>query len=227
MDLKLSFHSTSSWDDAYENMNELIDDLNRAGYKFNRDFILKTCLTVLDKGPAYNVKKFRDDSTKQNIMSNWGQISNAIKDVKDYLWGQTYIRSDKALSSYLVLIPPIYFRYRYEDKWSSIKNLDDYILRTLITGAFSGNPDNLIDRITKEIKLKDEFIVEDIYGIIRSTGRNLEIEKDHIFNQYYGSEMIHLIFNMLYSKIDYNPSFKNNLPEIYHIFPKSVLSLLC
>ncbi len=214
---------TASWDVADEKLIELLDDLNKTGYEFNRDFILKSCLTILHKGAAYNVTKFRERSTKDEIISNWDQISAAIKDVKDYLFSKTFIRSHKALSSYLGLIPLIYFRYHYKLKWSSAKNIEDYILRTLISGAFSGSPDNLIDKCTKEIGSKQDFIVNDIFGIIRNDGRNLEISKDTIFQEHYGSKNIHLLFNIWYNKFNYDPSFQNNAPQIDHIFPQSTL----
>lgn len=214
---------TVRWEDSNEMMEELLDELNKTGYLFNRDFILKTCLTILGKGAAYNVTKFRDGSTREKIISNWDQISNAIKDVKDYLWGKTFIRSNKALPSYLVLIPLIYFRYHHKEKWSLAKNIDDYILRTLISGAFSGNPDNLIDKCTKEIDSKKDFIVNDIYNIIKANGRSLEISKETIFEEEYGSKNIHLLFNLWYKDFNYHPSFQNNAPQIDHIFPQSAL----
>jgi hypothetical protein len=214
---------TVSWEDADEKMQELLDELNRTGYGFNRDFILKTCLTLLGKGAAYNITKFRDEATRESIVANWDRIASAIKDVKDYLYGKTYIRSDKALPSYLVLIPIIYFRYHYEDKWRHAKGIDDYILRTLISGAFSGNPDNLIDKCTREIDAKQDFVVNDIFGVIRADGRSLEIARETIFDQYYGSKNIHLIFNIWYKDFNYHPSFENNTPQVDHIFPQSLL----
>lgn len=214
---------TVSWDVADEKLIELLDELNKTGYEFNRDFILKSCLTILHKGAAYNVTKFREKSTREEIISNWNQISAAIKDVKDYLFSKTFIRSHKALPSYLGLIPLIYFRYHNKPKWSSAKNIEDYILRTLISGAFSGNPDNLIDKCTKYIDTKQDFIVNDIFGIIRNDGRNLEISKETIFEQYYSSKNIHLFFNIWYNKFNYDPSFQNNSPQIDHIFPQSKL----
>lgn len=214
---------TVSWEDADEKMQELLDELNRTGYEFNRDFILKTCLTLLGKGAAYNVTKFRDEATRKSIIDKWDRIANAIKDVKDYLYRKTYIRSDKALPSYLVLIPIIYFRYHYENKWHHAKAIDDYILRNLISGAFSGSPDNLIDKCTKEIDSKQDFIVDDIFGVIRADGRSLEITKETIFDQYYGAKNIHLIFNVWYKDFNYHPSFQNNSPQADHIFPQSLL----
>ena len=124
---------TSSWEDADANMEDLLENLNRTGFEFTRDFILKSCLSLLRKGAAYNVTKFRDEKTRTDIISNWDAISEAIKDVSDFLYGTTYIRSDKALPSYLGLIPLIYFRYHYNAKWQEAEHLDTYILRDTLS----------------------------------------------------------------------------------------------
>ncbi|WP_237362717.1 GmrSD restriction endonuclease domain-containing protein [Vibrio marisflavi] len=217
---------TSSWEDAEEKMEELLDDLNREGYDFTRDFILKTCLTLLGKGARYDVAKFRDGSTKDSIINNWEKLSDAIKDVKDFLYGKTFIRTDRALPSYLTLIPIIYFRYKYPTKWSAVTDLNRYVLRTLLTGSFSGTPDNLIDKCTKHIDDKGEFDVTELFGVIRADGRNLDVTVDTILSRKYGSKDIHLIFNMWYEQFDYTPSFHNNLPQVDHIFPQSILKTI-
>jgi hypothetical protein len=214
---------TSAWEDADERMEELLSELNKSGYAFTRDFILKACLSALGKGARYEVTKFRDGNTREEIIEKWDLISKAIKDVKDFVYGKTFVRNDKALPSYLVLIPLIYFRYHFPEKWKNAKNIDSYILRTLLTGAFSGTPDNLIDRCTKNIFENEEFNVNQLFGIIRDDGRNLEISSNTILGLYYGSRDIHLIFNLWYQGFNYNPSYENNLPQVDHIFPQSIL----
>lgn len=214
---------TASWEDADVIMEELLEELNKTGYEFNRDFVLKTCLTLLNEGAAYNVTKFRNDGTRKNIIADWGKIADAIKDVKDFLSSKTYIRSDKALPSYLGLIPIIYFRYHYKNKWSSAKKIDDYILRTSISGSFSGSPDNVINKCINEINLKKDFVVSGIFDAIKAAGRNLEITKYTIFDQYYGSKNVHLFFNLWYKEFNYIPSFQNNSPQADHIFPQAAL----
>lgn len=213
---------TSSWDEADEKMEDLLEDLNKTGYDFNRDFVLKSCLTIFGKGAAYNVEKFRDTTTRSNIIDNWDKITTAIKDVKDFIYGKTFIKTDATLPSYLVLIPLIYFRYHYKDKWNSKSNIPDYLLRTLLARAFSGSPDSLIDKCTKKIDETKTFDVTEIFGLIRAEGRNLEISKDTIFQTYYGSKEIHLLFNLWYN-FNYQPSYSNNKPQVDHIFPQSKL----
>lgn len=212
----------SSWDEADQNMDLLLDDLNTTGFEFNRDFILKTFLVLLDKGARYNVEKFRDGSTKEKIISEWDQLAGAILDIKDYIYGKTFVRSDKTLPSYLNLIPIIYFRYHYPKQWSKAKHINDFLLRTLLTSAFSGNPDNLIDKCTRKINEINDFDLTELLGVIREDGRNLEVSKDTILSLHYGSKEIHLLFNIWYN-FNYEPAYSNNEPQVDHIFPQSLL----
>jgi len=213
---------TSSWDESDEQMEELLEALNKTGYNFTRDFVLKTCLTVFGKGAAYKVEKFRDIKTRQNIIDNWDKISDAIKDAKDFIYGKTFIKTDAILPSYLVLIPLIYFRYHYKDKWQTTNNIQEYLLKTLLASAFSGSPDALIDKCTKKIDELKAFDVAEIFGVIRADGRNLEISKDTILNTYCSSKQIHLLFNLWYN-FNYQPAYDQNKPQVDHIFPQSQL----
>src|ERR1700678_156403 len=81
----------SSWDEADENMEELLDVLNRHGFAFTRDFILKTCLTLLDQGARYEVSKFRKLGVREEIEENWVNISDAVKDVLDFVRGNSFV----------------------------------------------------------------------------------------------------------------------------------------
>lgn len=212
----------SSWEDADRNMEELLDELNKTGYKFSRDFILKTSLVLLGKGARYNVEKFREEGTREKILDNWERISDSIKFIKDYIYGKTFIKTDKVLPSYLTLIPIIYYHYKFENKWNQITNLNDYIVRTLLTGAFSGTPDNLIDKCIRKINEIEAFDLNELYGIIRDDGRSLELSRDTILNLQYGQKEIHLLFNLWYN-FNYEPAFEDNQPQADHIFPQSLL----
>lgn len=214
---------SASWDEADDRMEDLLDEVNRTGYNFTRDFVLKTCLTLLKTGARYNVQKFRDPKNREAITKNWETISQAIQDVKDFVYGKTYIRANKALPSYLVLIPLVYFRYHYPAKWASTSGVDEYLLRTLLAGAFSGTPDELIDACTAKIDELGGWSTPEMFGVIRNSNRSLELTKDTLFEQGYGSKTIHLLFNLWYRTFNYTPSFVNNQPQVDHIFPQSLL----
>lgn len=213
----------SSWDEAEENMFDLLESLNRTGYAFSRDFILKTCLVLLNKGARYNVDKFREPSVKNAISDNWDEIVKSIQTIKDLIYGKTYLKTDKIIPSYLSLIPLIYFRYHFKNKWAShINESLEYILRVSLTGVFSGQPDNLIDKLIQRIRADNDFILNEMYGVIRENGRNLEISGDMITNLNYWKKEIHLFFNIWYG-FNYQPALNDNKPQIDHIFPQSML----
>jgi uncharacterized protein with ParB-like and HNH nuclease domain len=217
---------TSNWEFAEEQIQYLQDELNRDGFNFTRDFILKTCLCLLDVGARYDVKKFRDKDNLEKIENNWQGISDAIKDVKDFIVSKTFIKSDRALPSYLALIPVIYFRYNFKDKWNlGVPNLNTWLLRALLTGAFSGSPDGLIDQCTKKISETKSFDIGLINNLVVNAGRNINVTDDIILSTSYGDRDLYLLFNLWYSHFSFNfiPSYEYNAPQIDHIFPQSRL----
>ena len=213
---------SSSWDEADDRMNALLDDLNRHGFAFNRDFILKTCLTLLDQGARYEVEKFRKQGVREKIESQWSEVADAVKDVLDFVRGKTFIKCDKALPSYLLLIPLIYVRYHFPAVWKQVVDVETYLVRSALAGAFSGTPDQLIDNIVNKLKELKQFDLAEVFGVIRTQGRSLDITEDRLWGMGYGSDQIHLLFNLWYS-FNYTPAYDNNLPQVDHIFPQSLL----
>ncbi|MFH2026791.1 MAG: DUF262 domain-containing protein [bacterium] len=214
---------TSSWDNADDQMETLLQDLNRHGFSFTRDFILKTCLTLLDCGARYEVEKFRKTGIRENIEGKWDEITKSVKDVLDFVRGKTFIRCDKAMSSYLVLIPLVYLRYHFVNAWKQSKDVDSYLLRTLLAGAFSGTPDQLIDKLVEKIKELKGFDLNEVFGVIRNQNRSLELTEDRFWEITYNSDTIHLLFNLWYRDFNYDPAYENNMPQIDHIFCQKLL----
>jgi hypothetical protein len=213
---------SSSWDEADDRMQELLDELNRHGFAFTRDFILKTCLTLLDQGARYEVDKFRKQGVREKIEAQWDVITDAVKDVLDLVKGKTFIKCDKALPSYLLLIPLVYVRYHFPAAWKQAKDVETYLVRSALAGAFSGTPDQLIDAIVDKLKEIQRFDLIEVFGVIRTKGRSLDLTEDRLWGMGYGSDQIHLLFNLWYS-FDYSPAYDSNLPQVDHIFPQSLL----
>ena len=123
----------------------------------------------------------------------------------------------------MTLIPFIYVRYHFSDAWKMAKNVDLYLLRTLLVGAFSGQSDNLIDALVKKLKELKAFDVDEAFAVIRSQGRSLELTEDRFWQMGYGSKTVHLLFNLWYPTFTHVPAYDNNLPQTDHIFPRSRL----
>lgn len=213
---------TASWEDAEDNMDELIADLNLTGYKFDRDFVLKVSLVLLNKGAKYGISKFRDPDIKQGIENNWERIANAIRTVKDFIYGKTYLKTDKTLPSYLSLIPLIYFKYHFGDKWQNERAYAEYLNKVNLTGVFGGVSDNFTDSLIKNVAENKDFNLKEIYGVIKSKGKSMEIRDSSLLGLHYSSKELHLLLNLWYG-FNYQPSLKDNKPQVDHIFPQSVL----
>jgi uncharacterized protein with ParB-like and HNH nuclease domain len=214
---------TASWEDANDRIEDLLKNVNRLGFGYSRDFVLKVCLTLLDHGARYEVSKFRQTGIREKIEANWNSIAAAIADVADYVRGRTFIRCDKALPSYLALIPFIYCRFHYKSAWDIAKDCDLYLIRSLLSGAYSGTPDSIINAAVEQIKKDHGFVTANQFAVLRDNNRALEITPQRFFGEGYGSDSIHLLFNWWYRDFNYDPAFKNNLPQVDHIFPQSLL----
>jgi hypothetical protein len=214
---------SAKWEVANEKMEDLLESLNKHGFEFDRDFVLKTFLVLLQLGARYEVDKFRKPGVRESMEAKWDEVSAAIEDVLDFVRGKTYIKCDKALPTYLVLVPLVYIRYHFLDDWKKAKDVDSYLLRSSLVGAFSGNPDNLLDRLIRRLDELKQFDLNEVYGVIRSQGRSLELTEDRFWEMGYGSETIHLLFNLWYRDFNYTPAYDNNLPQVDHVFPQSLL----
>jgi len=204
-------------------MEDLLESLNRHGFAFDRDFVLKTCLVLLGQAARYEVTKFRKPGVREEIEAQWPAISGAITDVLDFVRGKTFIQCDKALPTYLVLIPLVYLRYKYPAAWHAARDRDTYLLRCALSGAFTGQPDTVIDVLTRKMDDLNGWDIDEVFGAIRAAGRPLEVPEERFWQMGYSSDQIHLIFNWWYREFNHTPAYDNNLPQIDHIFPQSAL----
>jgi hypothetical protein len=213
----------ATWEVADDLMEKLLEDLNRHGFAFDRDFVLKTCLVLLDQGAQYEVTKFRKPGVRESIEEQWDKLSDSIRSVVDFIRGKTYIQCDKALPSYLALIPLIYVRHHFPKSWKKAAGVEPFLVRSLLAGAFGGQSDRLLDALVKRFKELGRFDAEEGFNVIRSQGRSLGITHDRFFDMGYGSKTIHLIFNLWYPVFSHVPAYDNNLPQVDHVFPQSRL----
>ena len=178
---------------------------------------------LLGQGARYEVDKFRKPRVREDLEKKWDDIAKAIQDVLDFVRSKTYIQCDKALPTYLVLIPLVYIRYKFPNSWKTAKDVDTYLIRCSLAGAFGGNPDQLLDTLVNRLKKLQRFELNEVFDVIRSQGRSLEITEDRLWQMGYGSDSIHLLFNLWYRDFIQNPASDNNLPQVDHIFPQSLL----
>lgn len=214
----------NSWEEADTRINDLISEINTAGgFNFDVDFILKTCLVLIDQGAKYDISKFRREENKKAIEENWERISDSIKWTKDFVYGNTYIKSNKNLPSYLSLIPIIFTKYNYPGTCTTSEaDFKSFLIKVNLTGVYGGVTDSFTDGIINVIKTRQGFSLDNIFSYIRTQGKSIEMTSTKLLDLKYSSKEIHLLFNIWYG-FNYQPSLKENQPNVDHIFPKSEL----
>lgn len=216
---------TANWEDIEEELTNFLEELNRNEFSFDRDFVLKASLIMIGAGAKYDVLKFRNDKNLNKLQENWEDIKGAIQDVRDLIYGNTFLRSDKALTSYVALLPIIYYRVAFQGKWKTknTKTSLNWLMRVLLTGAFSGSSDSILDAVVRDIKEKEDLDIDSINDLIINRGRVISLTPESLLDTYYGDKRLYTIFSLWYKDIDFNPAFDGNLPSVDHIFPQSVL----
>ena len=216
---------TAEWEEVEEDLTNFLEELNGGTFDFSRDFVLKTSLILIGAGAKYDVMKFRKEENLKKLQDNWEEIKKSIKEIKDFLCKYTFIRDDKALPSYLALIPLIYFNYKYPEKWrnSNKEILAKWLTEVLLTGAFSGSSDTLLDALIRKINEREDFDINAINTEIINRGRTISISEDSLLDTYYGEKKLYLIFALWYQEINFRPAYEGNLPWVDHIFPQSKL----
>jgi len=217
------------WVEAEENFEDLLNSINKQNaFKFDKDFILKTALVLIEKKAQYKVEKFKGQEGEQNleaIKDNWERIKKSFDWLKDFMVNAG-ITDDATLPSYNALIPLIYFAYIHDCKPNSLKvktNCQTWLYKSLLNGNFSGQADTIIDSCVDIVKAHskvDYFPYDKLDDNIKSRfNRVVDVNPTIIDSN------PHLILNLVYlfnkQVINFQPSLNGNSPEIDHIFPKS------
>lgn len=217
-----------SWEQAEEEFESLLDKLNKNGaFYFDKDFILKTALVIIEKKAQYRVEKFKGKEGDKNLVTirkNWNNIQKSFRYLDDFLVNAR-ITSDHMLPSYNALIPIVYFAYMHRCRANSPKvkqNIQTWLYKALLNANFSGNSDSIIDTcvdIIKNHSKVDYFPYVEIEASLKRKGRIVSMEDDIIDGNVY------LVLNLLYTFnnqiINFQPKLNGNSPEIDHIFPRS------
>lgn len=217
-----------NWGAAEEEFEDLINTLNKNGaFYFDKDFILKTALVVLEKGARYQVEKFKGLEGEKNLAAvrdNWQRILKSFRFLADFL-PYARITSDDLLPSYNALIPIIYFAYVHNCRPNSARvkhNMQVWLYKTLLNANFSGQSDTIIDGCVNAIRNHssiDYFPYGELEAYIKSRGRTADVGFDIIDgNAYIVLNLVYLFNNEI---LNFQPQLNGNVPEIDHIFPRS------
>ena len=103
------------WPDADSNIERLIHQINKQGkFSFDKDFVIKCCLTFVGAGAKYDIQKLRGENGHKNlanITADWKKIADSLRSTVDFL-ERNGIISSNVLYSNNALIPIIYHAFQ-------------------------------------------------------------------------------------------------------------------
>ncbi len=230
-DLLLSF-ATAQWDelDAREEINGLVDDLNKIGREFSisKDMVLKASLVLCDiSNITFKVENFNRRNMLM-IESKWEDIKKAMHLTVELVASFGFNRDN--VSSNNALIPIAYYllqigapsNYVDSKKYAEDrKTIKQWFISALLRHVFGSSPDGALGPMRDIIKADHDngFPLQAIVRQFRGTYRDHTFTEDvvsNLLNTKYNNGDTLLILSLLYPWADLRNTF-----HIDHIHPKS------
>lgn len=198
----------SHWDNARDEIDNLLSEINKKGegFNFSNDFIMRTCLYLLDLPVTLKVETFKKDSVLK-IKDEWQDIRKAITDTVDLL--KEFGFNSSNMISYVAVSPMVYYRFKGGNFDSTSKTeLRKYIIIAQVKQIFGAATNSALTNIRRELKAApvNSFSMS-ILNNIRFTGdktlRYTPEEIDSLFDTSEKHQYNFMILSLLYPNLKY------------------------
>jgi len=198
----------SHWDKARDEIDKLLSEINKKGegFKFTNDFIMRTCLYLLDMSVTLKVETFKKESVIL-IKNNWNKIKTSIKETVDLLVDFGF--SSDNIMSYVAISPIVYYHYHGGkfDKTSK-SELRKYYITAQLRQIFGAASNSALTLIRTELKkhTNSSFTLSDLYSIRFTGDRTLKYTSediDSLFDTYEIGAYSFMILSLLYPNLKF------------------------
>lgn len=199
----------SHWDKARDEIDKLLSEINKMGegFKFSNDFIMRTCLYVLDMSVTLKVETFKKDSVIK-IRDNWDSIKKAIKQTVSIL--NDFGFNSENILSYVAVSPIVYYLYKGGKLDANSKSeLRKYIVIAQVKQIFGTASNSALTSIRESLNAapSDSFSMANLKNIRFTGDRNLRYTADEIdamFDTYEIGAYTFMILSLLYPNLKYS-----------------------
>lgn len=141
------------WPDASEEIKKLRTDIGKTGFQVSVPFIIKALLTVYTDNPKNNLRSINQSSATL-FRNHWKRFRTTLDNLFRDLDKAGF--SPRTLTSHNALLPILYFRIHNDVDPTSLRSVRNsemqWLRRTLLTGAFSGQSDRTIASSIKPMR---------------------------------------------------------------------------
>lgn len=199
----------SHWDKARDEIDKLLSEINKKGegFNFTNDFIMRTCLYLLDISVALKVETFKKDSVLK-IKDNWNSIRQAIKDTVDLL--NEFGFNSENIISYVAISPMVYYRFKGGKFDAESKcELRKYIVIAQVKQIFGTASNSALTSIREALKAApaDLFKMSNLNSVRFTGDRTLRYTADEIdamFDTYEIGAYTFMLLSLLYPNLKYS-----------------------
>ena len=210
----------SHWDKARDEIDNLLSKINKKGegFNFSNDFIMRTCLYLLNLPVTLKVETFKRDSVLK-IKDNWAAICKAIEDTVDLL--NEFGFNSENMVSYVAVSPMVYYRFNGGNFDPSSKSeLRKYIVIAQVKQIFGAATNSALTNIRNALNLvpTNSFSMSSLNNVRFTGDRTLRYNVDEIdsmFDTDLKSQYKFMILSLLYPNLKYS----QNEFHIDHMHP--------
>ena len=197
------------WSDARDKIDNFLSKINDIGdhFDFNSDFIMRTCLYVLDMPTTMKIDNFKQENIEK-IKSQWKEIKAAIRDTIQLL-SELGFSSENIVSNNAIM-PLIYYRFISGEKaYADPKVRNDtrkYFVVAQAKKIFGNHSNQTLDILRKELRERQEFDYDAIKDIRLADDRVLACTDEDIeewINDFKKGPYTFLLLSLLYPDLKY------------------------
>ena len=201
-------------ENAREVINEFVDELNEKLTRknwLNKDFVMKSCLVLLNLPVAYRVSSFTKD-TCARIKERWDDIRHATRRAVDA--ANAFGIDESTLTSANALIPIAYYLYQHPKltlrgesaiEVANATRVRVWLLSALLNRVLGGSSDSMLTRLREALQMHQrpngDFPIVAVDDAVRAAGRIAASSQDAVENvlgTVYGDDTCFLALSLLY-----------------------------
>lgn len=231
-DLLLSM-ATAGWKtiDARKEIHNLVDELNRLGFSFDKDFVLKCLLVLFSTNIRFKIENFHTKNIEL-FEANWPQVRAAITvAVKT---AQHLGFTSQTLRSHNALIPVVYYLFHksYAGEFETAvayeadrRQIGTYLHIVLLTRLYGRQSDSVLTALRNVLQTDDceIFPLREIMARCEKIGRSVSYSEEMALGllrtqmeDSYAFSILALLYpNLAYNYVSYHKD---------HLHPKAAFS---
>lgn len=216
-----------NWKESAEALPEFVESVNKGNsFELDTDFVIRCLFAVSDLGTRFDLELLRNKANVQTMQDNFVPCCDAIRSTIDFVKDNCWCASSRIIGGSATLIPFVYYFFHLPKHQIPSRYVDDARKALYLLGftlPFSRYADSrlgsfirwelkpLVEKRDWAFPLNSVIYYLDHWEGITSFGEALFRKNPAL--------ALHLIQKHSGGRAQY----KNNSPELDHIFPRSVL----